>query len=77
MTLTARTMNPIDYSEALAREFYRHHFMMAPGKDEPAAMNSPHSREARRFCYSAFLSALGPIDVACVLSLYLLRQRRE
>jgi hypothetical protein len=63
--------------DAMADAFYRSHRMMAPGKSIPAEMYDDTRDEDRSARYSAWRSCLGPIDVACILSVAEMRERDE
>ncbi len=47
--------------EKLAAEFYKKHGVMAPGKDEPAAMGQTISDEERMNLWREFLKTKGRI----------------
>jgi hypothetical protein len=68
--MTSATMHPIERYGALAEAFRRCHRFAAPGKDMPLECYEERPDDAHER-WSAFLSMLGPIDRAAVLSRWL------
>jgi hypothetical protein len=52
-----RAPDSADRYEVAARLFYASTGMMAPGKDEPMAMNSTHTHEERREAYENWITS--------------------
>jgi hypothetical protein len=66
----------ISWCEYTDEAFRRSTGMLAPGKDYPAAMHPPDN-EDRREQYRAWIGALGPSDLACILAIGAMRAAGE
>ena len=65
---TINKAHPVVLYDALAWAFLRCTGMMAPGKDIAAGSYGGHSHDERRSTWVAWNAALGPSDLAALVS---------